>query len=272
MDGVRAGGSDGMPSAGEVKQCCARLYESDFAKLLLGDSFHPGGARLTTRLGELLHLAPGVRVLDVASGPGTSALVLAERFGADVLGVDLSARHVDVANAEASRRGLSHLVRFAVGDAERLPVDDASFDVVVCECAFCTFPDKAAAAREFSRVLKPGGRLGLSDITREVGPAAEFDDLMAWIACLADAMPADAYAAWLCEGGFSSTAVECHDEALMDMVKSVGTRLLAAEVIASLNNVDIADIDLPAAKRLCRQAMDAVSHRRLGYAIVMAQR
>jgi len=71
-----------------VKQCCAQLYESDLAKLLLGDSFHPGGVRLTERLGEILGLGPLSRVLDVASGEGTSAIFLAEHFGCQVLGVD----------------------------------------------------------------------------------------------------------------------------------------------------------------------------------------
>src|SRR2546429_226007 len=52
----------------DVKSCCATLYESDFARILLGDSFHPGGLRLTERLGELLGLKAGIRVLDVASG------------------------------------------------------------------------------------------------------------------------------------------------------------------------------------------------------------
>ena len=65
----------------------------------------------------------------------------------------------------------------------------ASVDAIICECAFCTFPDKQAAANEFARVLKPGGRVGLSDITREPGPAGELVDLMAWVACLADAGP-----------------------------------------------------------------------------------
>ena len=77
-----------------VKQCCARLYESDFAKLLLGDSFHPGGLKLTERLGELLKLGPHSRVLDVASGKGTSALFLAERFGSEVVGIDYSSQNV----------------------------------------------------------------------------------------------------------------------------------------------------------------------------------
>jgi hypothetical protein len=65
----------------EVKQCCANLYESDFAKLLLGESFHPGGLKLTERLGQLLQLSPHSRVLDVASGTGISPFALAETFG-----------------------------------------------------------------------------------------------------------------------------------------------------------------------------------------------
>ena len=55
-------------------------------------------------------------------------------------------------------------VRF-LGDAERLPLPDNTFDALVCECAFCTFPDKATAAAEFARVLRPGGRVGITDVT-----------------------------------------------------------------------------------------------------------
>ena len=77
-----------MSSQETVKQCCARLYESDFAKMLLGDSFHPGGVKLTERLGTLVGLTSQSRVLDIASGKGTSALFLAERFGCEVIGID----------------------------------------------------------------------------------------------------------------------------------------------------------------------------------------
>ncbi len=254
--------------AAHVKQCCARLYESELVSRLLGDSFHPGGAALSQRLGRVLGLSSGSVVLDAASGQGTSAVLIAQTFDCSVIGIDLSAAHVRRAAAEVDRLGLAHRIRFETGDAERLPVEDASVDAVICECAFCTFPDKPAAAREFARVLKPGGRVGLSDVTREPGAPGELTDLMAWIACLADARPAEAYASCLVAAGFRDVAIERHDDALSEMVRGIGARLFASEVVAGLNKIDLAGIDMAAAKRLARQALTAVAEHRLGYAIV----
>ena len=81
-----------------VKQCCAAAYDSDVARILLGDSFHPGGTKLTERLGRILRVTPQTRVLDVAAGRGASAIFLAERFGCEVVGVDYSRKNVDAAN------------------------------------------------------------------------------------------------------------------------------------------------------------------------------
>jgi arsenite methyltransferase len=259
-------------NASHVKQCCARLYESEVVHRLLGDSFHPGGATLTERLCRTLALTPGSVVLDAASGAGTSAVLVAQTFDCPVIGIDLSTQHVNRATAEVDRLGLAHRIRFEVGDAERLPVEDASVDAVICECAFCTFPDKSAAAREFARVLKPGGRVGLSDITREPGTPGELTDLIAWIACLADARPAGAYASLLVAAGFRDVAIERHDEALTEMVRGIGARLFASEVLAGLDKIDLAGFDIPAARRLARQALTAIAERRLGYAIVHGTR
>jgi SAM-dependent methyltransferase len=131
----------GRPDGGEIKQCCARLYESELVAQLLGESFHPGGAKLTERLGQLLGLTTETCVLDAASGKGASARVLAQRFGCAVIGVDLSPQNVEYSAAEAERLGLAERLRFTVGDAEQLPLDAASVDAIICECAFCTFPD-----------------------------------------------------------------------------------------------------------------------------------
>ncbi|HWW87375.1 MAG TPA: methyltransferase domain-containing protein [Vicinamibacterales bacterium] len=262
--------SDKRTETSDLKQCCARLYESEIVSRLLGDSFHPGGPALTERLGQLLDITPGSHVLDVASGKGTSAVVIAQQFGCTVVGVDLSAPNVAEAAAEADRLGLGSRVRFEVGDAEQLPFDDESVDAIICECAFCTFPDKPQAAREFVRVLKGGGRVGLSDITREPGPEDELRELMAWITCLADARPAGTYGEWLTAAGFHNVMIERHDDALTEMVRAIGTRLFLADVIAGLKKIDLAGIDIVAANRLARQALRAVEEHRLGYAIVAA--
>jgi arsenite methyltransferase len=140
----------GDDSSASVKRCCAAIYESDVATLLLGESFHPGGTKLTERLGQLSNLTPRTRVLDVAAGKGTSALFLAERFGCEVVGVEYGCQNVKEADRKAKTMDLRERVSFQRGDAERLPFADGSFDAVICECAFCTFPDKQAAANEFA--------------------------------------------------------------------------------------------------------------------------
>lgn len=256
-------------SADLVKTCCAALYESDWARLLLGESFHPGGVPLTLRLGEALGLGPGARVLDVAAGQGTSAIALAERFGCAVVGVDLGADTVREANAAATAAGLADRVRFEHGDAECLPFADGAFDALICECAFCTFPDKRAAAAEFARVLRPGGRAGLSDLTRAGALPPELDDLLSWIACIADAQPVERYVAYLTEAGLPVELVEPRDEALTEMVEGIRAKLLGAELLVKLKKVSLpGDIDFARAKGLARSAAEAVQRGQLGYAIV----
>src|SRR6516162_11424559 len=83
----------------QVKQCCARLYESDLARFLLGDSFHPGGLQLTGQMGRMIGLTPTSRVLDVACGKGTTAVFLAKEFECDVVGIDYGEQNVAAARS-----------------------------------------------------------------------------------------------------------------------------------------------------------------------------
>jgi arsenite methyltransferase len=209
----------------DVKSCCANLYSSDWAKLLLGDSFHPGGLALTTRLGERMRLGPDDRVLDVAAGRGSSALHLARHFTA-----------------------------------------------AVCECAFCTFPDKPTAASELARVLAPGGRVGLSDLTRRGDLPPELRGLLAWVACVADARPVDEYVGYLAAAGFETPVVERHDAALAAMVAQVRQKLLGAQVMAKIGKVSLPGVDWEQAGSTCRAAAEAVKVGQLGYAAIVAWR
>lgn len=255
-----------------VKQCCAAFYGSDFARLLLGDSFHPGGTRLTERLGTLLDLTPRSSVLDVAVGRGTSAFHLAKVFSCHVTGVDLSEDNVRSATTEAEQLGLTDRVSFQLGDAERLPFDDGTFDAVVCECAFCTFPSKPAAAKEFFRVLKPAGQIGLSDLTRTEEPIPGLEGLLSWIACIGDASPVERYTLHLQQAGFEIQTVEDHSDALVEMVRQIQGKLLGAEIMVGLKKIDLPGVDFATGRQFAQAALRAADDRALGYAVIGARK
>src|SRR4029450_4093911 len=114
-------------------------------------------------------------------------------------------------NIRSEEQGVATRVRFHHGDAERIPLPDESVDAVMCECAFCTFPDKATAAAEMARVLKPGGRVGITDVALDPERLdAELQSLAGWVACIADARPVEQYVEMLDEAGLEAPSTECH--------------------------------------------------------------
>jgi ubiquinone/menaquinone biosynthesis C-methylase UbiE len=246
-----------MLAAEELKACCAAAYSSEAARWLLGDSLHPGGAALTRQLVRSLGVGPRDLVVDVGSGLGTSAIQLFSETGCDVVGIDLAGDSVTHATAAAERAGASAHVRFVLGDAEALPLPDGSADGALCECALCIFPDKELAAAELARVLRPGARLALSDVTADSRYLpAELRSTAAWTACVAGACRLEEIAAVLERAGLAVEATERHDDALADLIERIGARLrilgLRPEIVA-------------AARR-------AVDEGALGYAAVIARR
>jgi arsenite methyltransferase len=254
-----------------LKACCADVYASDWARLLLGDSFHPGGLQLTDRLGGMLYLNPGDRLLDVACGAGQSAIHLADRFGVRPVGIDFSLTTVERARAAASAVGSS--AEFVVGDAERLDFPDGSFDAVICECSFCVFPDKVAAASEIARVLRPGGRVGIGDVCRDGDLPPELETLFGWVACISDAYSTREIAAALAGAGLRSTGEERHDDSLVALIRDIGGRLLTLEAAVKLGKLTLPEgMSFDEANRVRRAAADAVRRGVLGYALVVARR
>ncbi len=249
----------------DLKACCAVVYGSGWLPLFLGEQLHPGGGELTRRLAELTGVGPGDRVLDAASGLGTTARLLSAERGARVHGVELSPRLVSMAERDVATAGLGDLVSFEVGDVERLAVPPGSFDVVLCECALCTFADQAAAVDGFRHALRPAGRVGIADVTLEPGGLpSELDTPIGRVACIAGARPASAYARLLRQGGFTDILVEPHPEAALATVDAVGDRLDAMrDMLAGF-------FDVGNALRLVGLARDAVREGVIGYALITA--
>jgi arsenite methyltransferase len=251
-----------------IKACCADLYSSEVATWLLGDSLHPGGMELTRELAELLGITPDMTVLDVAAGRGESAIFLAECFGCRVIGVDFSPVNVAAATEAARRSPAGDHVQFIAGDAEHLPMPDGVFDAVMCECAFCTFPNKSAAALELSRVLRDGGMIGVSDLTRSGPLPPEIDSLLGWILCVADARPASDYRAILTEHGFRIDTLLARDDCLKQLVDTVRARLLVAKVLTHSQSLGTEGFNIDTALAIARSIANAVEAGLLGYALL----
>jgi arsenite methyltransferase len=256
----------------EIKSCCATAYGRDAVALVLGASYHPGGLALTRRLADALGLRPGQRVADIASGPGTTACALATEYDVTVDGVELSEAGVERARQTAEQAGLSGRVQFHLGDAERLPLPDQAFDALVCECAFCTFPDKAAAAAEFARVLRPGGRVGITDVTvAETGLPDELTTLTAWVACIADARPVREYTEILAGAGLRTLRAETHDDAIARMIDQIDARLAVLRMTAA-DRLTAAGVDTDTVLHYSALAKKAVADGLLGYALLVAEK
>jgi SAM-dependent methyltransferase len=256
----------------EIKVCCAAFYQSDIVRMLLGGVFHPGGLALTRHLGEAIGLGPGDHVLDVACGRGASAVHLAERFGCRVTGLDYGAENIAAAEAHAAESGVTHLMTFRQGDAEALPFGDGTFEAVISECSFCTFPDKATAAAEMARVLRPKGRLGLTDMTVNGPLPDDVQSLLAWVACVAGAGSSEEYVAMLRAAGLADFIVEDQQDALLDMVADLRRKLLGVELAAGLGRLDLGDPDLNEGKRLARRAVELIEDGTVGYALIIAKK
>lgn len=211
-----------------AKACCADLYQSPLARLVLGETLHPGGLALTHRLGRLMNIQPGDWVLDLASGRGASAMSISQMFHCKVAGVEFGAKAAAETQHRSSDAHHTCQTFFLQGDAESPPFRSSSVVSVLCECSMSLFTDKAGAVKEAARVLKPGGRFGMSDVT--VAPGAlppELDGVIGRALCLADALDLAEYAGLLQKGGLILRHQEDASSEILKLLDNLESNLKA---------------------------------------------
>ncbi len=157
----------------------------------------------------LASLQPGETVLDLGSGAGFDAFLAARAVGerGRVIGVDMTREMVEKARRNAAKAELSN-VEFRLGTIEALPVGDASIDAVISNCVINLSPDKPAVFREAYRVLRPGGRLMVSDlVTLGELPASVRQNMAAYVGCVAGVSMKEEYVAMLGAAGFTRVQI-----------------------------------------------------------------
>jgi len=175
----------------------------------------------------LASLQPGQTVLDLGSGGGIDCFLAAKRVGSSgqVIGVDMTADMITRARANARKLGADN-VEFRLGEIEHLPVADATVDVVISNCVINLSPDKAQVFRETFRVLRPGGRLAVSDIvTRVELPPEVRENLGAWAECVSGAWVDKDYVAAIENAGFEDVTIvekRLEDAVIVDGVDQLG--------------------------------------------------
>ena len=188
----------------------------------------PEGANLGLGCGNpVAHAAlePGETVLDLGSGGGIDCFLAAREVGPTgrAIGVDMTPAMLERARATAIKVGAGN-VEFRLGEIEHLPIGDASVDCVISNCVVNLSPDKVQVFREALRVLRPGGRMLVSDLvlTRPLDPKLR-GDVALYVGCVAGALPKDDYLAAIREAGFATV------EVLAESGYDIGTEVLAAD-------------------------------------------
>lgn len=168
-----------------------------------------------------LALRPGETVVDLGSGPGLDAFLAAKQVGAAgrVIGVDMTQEMLARARASAAKAGITN-VDFREGRLERLPVESGTVDAITSNCVINLVPDKAAVFAEIARVLKPGGRVVVSDIVLERPlPEAVAKDVFAWCGCVAGASDKGDYLAMVEAAGLTGVEILKDEDYLAALAK-----------------------------------------------------
>ena len=209
-------------ASGRDESCCGpSACGCGGADPITGDLYDPGQVRdlppdaLTASLGcgnptALAELRPGETVLDLGSGGGIDVLLSARRVGptGKAYGLDMTDQMLALARENQRTAGVEN-VEFLKGQIEAIPLPDASVDVIISNCVINLSADKDRVLAEVWRVLRPGGRLAVSDVVRRRAvPEALGRSIELWVGCVAGALEESDYRARLAAAGFVEIEVE----------------------------------------------------------------
>lgn len=257
-------------SAIDLTSSC-NVYCNDIVRFVLGNSWHPGGLELTAKLGQALNLTEDDVVLDVACGIGSSGLHIAKSFGCSISGIDSSDRNIDEANKNASAMDLPQKAEFKVGESARIPYNDESFTAVIVECAISGFTNPNLALEEIRRVLKPQGRLGITDLAVDGDIPLELQKGLEAF-CLNIEMSPGRYEELLAQNGFLDVSMTDRTNSLLELLEAIKKKMFLVEILKGIGKLKLTDDDLAYWKRLLSMVKESVNGGRIRYVMLTAMK
>jgi SAM-dependent methyltransferase len=233
---------EGSKGCGCSPSCCGEVKAETTFSESLGYSVQeltsiPEGADLSLGCGNpvaIASLKPGQVVLDLGSGGGLDCFLAAQKVGERglVIGVDMTPEMIKRARENAAKGGFQN-VEFRLGEIEHLPVADNSVDVIISNCVINLSPEKRKVFQETYRVLKPGGRLAISDIVAtKPMPEAVQKDLALYVGCVSGAALVTNLEKMLQEAGFEEIKIETKEKS-REIIQEWAPASKVADYVAS---------------------------------------
>ncbi|HMB59431.1 MAG TPA: methyltransferase domain-containing protein [Xanthomonadales bacterium] len=259
-------GVAGPVTSGAASSCCAEFYQLDWVRHLAQDCFHPGGEALTRRTLKAMQLSAGQKIVDVGCATGSSVRLMKKEFGLVAFGVDPGLDNLLSTSAAATEGPGSPLTsHFIQAEAARLPFRSNALDGVLAECTFSLFPDQIAALTEFRRVLKPGGALGLTDMSLSCELPADLEQQLAPWTCLMNARSEAGYRKLFDQAGFVLHACEDESEGLLSMIGQLKRKLLLLAAGSITGQFELPGIEVDEIHYWLDQFRDRVLTRGIRY-------
>lgn len=228
---------------------------------------HPGGLGLTKELGKKIFIKKESKVLDLACGTGTTTIFLAKELGCNITGIDLGQKNIEIAKKNSENMGTKIRTDFQVGDAENLRFENDTFDQIICECAFCLFPNKKLASEEIFRVTKKGGMIGISDIIIQGELPTNLRESLNQFICILEAKNKQEYEQYLQSAGFSNIVFDDKKNYLLGLIDDIKKRLFAAELLIGLGKIKI-EFDIAKIKKILYEIRKSVETGLISYTLV----
>lgn len=168
----------------------------------MGITKHGGGKAATDELAGMCRIAKGFRVLVIGCGVGASATYVARKYGCRVTGIDLSKEMVGISNGRAKREHAD--AEFQVADAKNLPFKPNTFDAVISESVTAFIPNREKAMKEYFRVTKAGGCVGINEVHWATPPTADLENYLSRVMDIDDLPGSDGWVSLMKRAGFKS--------------------------------------------------------------------